>query len=222
MLIFRLQAIRELVLNGGTGCILKVSHMRTVTKVLAAACAAAAFAIATPAAASTVVVGSCDSVTDGDAQGCLFSGNINENPDPTNVNSYKNAEAAYNLLKDPDITLNWITATDASDFGDFGSVVIGPGGLSGTFDLSGSGFLLEFYAVKYGNQFTLYEYLGTDGTGSWVTNGKNGMSHIAFFGSPGNSVPEPATWAMMLLGFGAAGTALRRSRRNETKLLQIA
>ena len=194
--------------------------MRT-TKVLATVCAAAAFAIATPAAASTIVTGSCDSVTDGDAQGCLFSGNINENPDPTNVNGYKNAEAAYNALMNPDITLNWITASDASDFGDFGSIT-GNGATSGTFDLSGSGFVLEYYAVKYGNEFTLYEYLGTDGTGSWVTNGKNGMSHIAFFGSPGTAVPEPATWAMMLLGFGAAGTALRRSRRKDTKLLQIA
>ncbi len=27
------------------------------------------------------------------------------------------------------------------------------------------------------------------------------------------AVPEPGTWAMMLLGFGAAGAALRRSRR---------
>lgn len=27
------------------------------------------------------------------------------------------------------------------------------------------------------------------------------------------SVPEPAAWALMLLGFGAAGTALRRSRK---------
>jgi len=198
---------------------LKGVAMRTVTKLIATACAAAAFAIATPAAASTVVVGSCDSVTDGDAQGCLFSGNINENPDPTNVNSYKNAEAAYNALMDPDITLNWITASDAPDFGNFGSIT-GGGGTSGTFDLTG--WNIEYFAVKYGNQFTLYEYLGTDGTGSWATNAQQGLSHIAFFGTPGNSVPEPATWAMMLMGFGAAGTALRRSRRKDSRLLQIA
>ena len=203
---------------GGWGQLIGVA-MRTVTKLIATACAAAAFAIATPAAASTVVVGSCDSVTDGDAQGCLFSGNINENPDPTNVNSYKNAEAAYNALMNPDITLNWITASDADDFADFGSIT-NDGGTSGMFDLSG--WDLEFYAVKYGNQFTLYQYLGTDGTGSWVTDGQHGVSHIAFFGSPRNEVPEPATWAMMLVGFGAAGTALRRSRRKDSKLLQIA
>jgi PEP-CTERM motif len=33
-------------------------------------------------------------------------------------------------------------------------------------------------------------------------------------------VPEPATWAMMLLGFGAVGFAMRRSRR--PALLQVA
>jgi len=36
------------------------------------------------------------------------------------------------------------------------------------------------------------------------------------------SVPEPATWAMMLLGFGGIGMAMRRSRRRTGALLQIA
>ena len=35
------------------------------------------------------------------------------------------------------------------------------------------------------------------------------------------AVPEPATWAMMLMGFGAVGFALRR-RRSAKELLQIA
>ena len=35
-------------------------------------------------------------------------------------------------------------------------------------------------------------------------------------------VPEPATWAMMLLGFGGVGMAMRRRRSKEGELLQIA
>jgi hypothetical protein len=35
-------------------------------------------------------------------------------------------------------------------------------------------------------------------------------------------VPEPATWAMMLLGFGAAGTALRRGRKTKQQALLLA
>ena len=54
----------------------------------------------------------------------------------------------------------------------------------------------------------------------------NASSTVTLFqtGSPPPppSVPEPATWAMMLLGFGGVGTALRRSRRKNAKLLQIA
>lgn len=37
-----------------------------------------------------------------------------------------------------------------------------------------------------------------------------------------NPVPEPATWAMMLMGFGATGVAMRRSRRRKGLIAQIA
>ena len=36
-----------------------------------------------------------------------------------------------------------------------------------------------------------------------------------------NAVPEPGTWAMMLLGFGGIGLAMRR-RRRDAKFAQIA
>jgi hypothetical protein len=35
-------------------------------------------------------------------------------------------------------------------------------------------------------------------------------------------VPEPATWAMMLVGFGGIGMAMRRRRRGDGRLMQIA
>lgn len=35
-------------------------------------------------------------------------------------------------------------------------------------------------------------------------------------------LPEPATWAMMLIGFGATGYALRRGRRRRSMLQQLA
>ena len=35
-------------------------------------------------------------------------------------------------------------------------------------------------------------------------------------------VPEPATWAMMLVGFGGIGVAMRRRRKGHGKLLQVA
>jgi hypothetical protein len=36
------------------------------------------------------------------------------------------------------------------------------------------------------------------------------------------AVPEPASWALMLLGFGVIGMAIRRSRRRKPALMQIA
>ena len=40
-----------------------------------------------------------------------------------------------------------------------------------------------------------------------------GNTNRALFGIAIGAVPEPGTWAMMLLGFGAVGVAMRRSRR---------
>ena len=47
------------------------------------------------------------------------------------------------------------------------------------------------------------------------------VKQMTFNGVTG-AVPEPATWAMMLLGFGGIGMAIRRSRKRNPALLQIA
>ncbi len=41
----------------------------------------------------------------------------------------------------------------------------------------------------------------------------NYIADVNFIGQSGGAVPEPASWALMLVGFGAAGAALRGSRR---------
>lgn len=51
----------------------------------------------------------------------------------------------------------------------------------------------------------------------------SGWSNAAIYTTGGPpAVPEPATWAMMLLGFGAAGTAIRRNRRRNAHITQLA
>jgi hypothetical protein len=55
-----------------------------------------------------------------------------------------------------------------------------------------------------------------------LTNGQ-GSSNAQIFSTGGDTrLPEPGTWAMMLVGFGAAGVAMRRSRRRKALLTQLA
>ena len=55
-----------------------------------------------------------------------------------------------------------------------------------------------------------------------LTDGKGSSNAQIFAVDPTPGVPEPATWAMMLLGFGAAGVAVRRSRRKKALVTQFA
>lgn len=181
-------------------------------KKLLVSAALAAAAVSTPAAASSVVSTNCVSVTD--SAGCLFNGNINNLADPTNVNSFKNAEAAYNLFNDthpsanPDITLNLLGGTDSGFPGSW----TGAGTSSGTWNLAG--YLVDFIAVKASNQFVLYQITPAS-SGTWDTldipynRNPHDVSHLMFFGTKGG-VPEPAAWAMMLAGFGLVGASMRR------------
>ncbi len=198
--------------------------MRFVSKIsLAGMAAVAAMVVAAPASASTVVATDCISVTDAD--GCLFSGNINGNTDPTNVNSYLNAQNAYNAFNDtpghasaqPDISLTYLFANNDLTF---------PGSITGTGTSSGTwstpGYLIDFIAVKAGDYFVLYQLASPASSGSWDTldipylNSRGqgepkALSHLAFFGTE-TAVPEPAQWAMMIAGFGLVGAAMRRRR----------
>jgi hypothetical protein len=63
--------------------------------------------------------------------------------------------------------------------------------------------------------YALYQFtvLGT-GSDTLTFNAQNNPGYLALDNvSLSTGVPEPATWAMMLIGFGAVGVAIRRSRR---------
>jgi hypothetical protein len=90
-----------------------------------------------------------------------------------------------------------------------------------------------FNNVAIGNGDTFYAFLASNGES--ITNLHYSINsppgsitlikqvRIDLAGQFNSGVPEPGTWAMMLLGFGGIGMALRRSRRRSTRtLMQIA
>ena len=101
------------------------------------------------------------------------------------------------------------------------------------FNFSGSGYaLIQSAFVGSGGPFfcfqasPCFDYVGS-GTGlapvvsnTPIANRLEGTQIVASVAGAG-AVPEPATWTMMLLGFGAMGVSLRRRRRTNT-LLQAA
>lgn len=182
-------------------------------KLAIASAVALTFAGTVPAAAAVTLIGTkCVSVAA--SAGCLFSGNIN--PMTT-----EETEDDYNAVRNPDIDLRFIARIDdgkPSTFGSLGVLDENEDGepLSGIWSLPG--WNVDFIAVKAGTHFVLYQ-VTPGSSGSWDTldlprmgasPNPIGLSGIAFFGSP---VPEPATWAMIIGGFGLVGGALRARRR---------
>lgn len=78
---------------------------------------------------------------------------------------------------------------------------------------------IKYVTVKGSTSFKLYE-LPKAGASSGINFSTLGIlnrggnqpdiSHLSFWTSPTTAVPEASTWAMMLLGIGASGFALRR------------
>lgn len=89
------------------------------------------------------------------------------------------------------------------------------------------GTLIKYVTVKGANNFKLYELpglgsaSGADFSTLGILNGggqQPAISHLSFWTTPGGAVPEPATWAMMLLGFGLVGGVMRRRQRQSVRL----
>jgi PEP-CTERM motif len=183
---------------------------------LKATVAALSLLAAAPASAALVSAGvDCDITrTNPDADACsgYWAGNLNNNASEDDLNL-----ALDDLMGgsfDPDVV--FVDIEDTKDFfTELGGTL--------TFDdpLMGQQ-ILSLHFGNAGNEFggdvtVLYLFTFDEPTSS-IELGQDGFSNAVLIGG---GVPEPSTWAMMMLGFGAVGYGLRR-RRREGLLAQVA
>jgi hypothetical protein len=178
--------------------------------------AMSAMAMAAPAAAAVPVSdGSCTSPTNDtipQAEACTgyYTGNIfNNNSD--NQTAITNALAGFGI-------------TYTGNIADY----LGFSGLGGQTDLSslfGNLTGVQVFGIHYGggagggeSAFYQIDFGGPPGHPLTLT--LPASSNVYLFTSP-QAVPEPATWAMMLIGFGGIGMAMRR-RRPSKQLMHVA
>jgi len=202
---------------------------------LKSAVAAAALVIGTMAATPAMAadppngtdIGGCSlSLPTPDAIDCAgyFTGNI-LNGSSEDVLNQQNAIAsldgpfvwdgnwsAMDASVSPDLVITALTGGNQLNFGTtlFGLTIIGAhfGNIFGETDDPDVGNVSVFWLFDF----------GTTGVSGVTLDNVEGFSNAALYstgpeGTPRSVVPEPATWAMMLLGFGAAGYALRRRRK---------
>ena len=188
--------------------------------------AGVALAFATPAAAQELVTNG--GFETGDFSGFTQTGN----PGATYVSSSPLvvASGAYGAQFGPIGSIGTITQTLATNAGQ--NYLI-------SFDLRNLGGTPNFYDVLFGgvSLFTAtnsaafgYTNFSTTATALGVStdlafNFRHDPTSFALDNvsvtAVNGAVPEPATWAMMLIGFGAMGVSMRRRRRTNT-LLQTA
>ncbi|MDP3870673.1 MAG: PEPxxWA-CTERM sorting domain-containing protein [Phenylobacterium sp.] len=158
-------------------------------------------------AALPIIVGACDvSDLSPAAIDCAgwYDGNLLNNSG-THVADQQEALALLGFDWDGD----W-TAVDATK-------IAGGGGDYKTYDFPGLLDGLTYVGIHKGKgddgfEGTAFFKLDADNLDVFTLNLKGGSDAVLYF-TGGSVVPEPATWAMMIIGFGAAGSMLRSSRR---------
>ena len=97
--------------------------------------------------------------------------------------------------------------TDGSFTTIIGAPIIVNVALPGSNPVSPAGFLSAANLGGLSARYVQYSVLATQG-------GNPGLSNISFEGQlAGGTVPEPASWALLLTGFGLVGFAARRRRQ---------
>jgi hypothetical protein len=102
----------------------------------------------------------------------------------------------------------------------FDVVLTTSSGATNTIHVDNSNGSNVFNVIGQGSEsFTSASFSSTAGD---IDGGFATFKQLRLVMSTGQPIPEPATWAMMLLGFGGIGMAMRRSRKSNGRLLQVA
>nr|NUR37766.1 PEP-CTERM sorting domain-containing protein [Sphingomonas sp.] len=203
-------------------------------RVLLGALATAAIGLATPASAAVLI-----------ADGITYDLTLNSVTNGGKTGNFTLAISGINTASD---TEKGRTGVNAFAFNDpaVGTAVSGTssgftfqaGGLNAS-GCNGSGnfFCFANTGASFGSplpsSLSLFFSVTSDTAGSWAnysgdfkidwTGSKNGYDLVSkTITAHDPAVPEPATWAMMLVGFGGIGMAVRRSKKRNPALLQIA
>jgi PEP-CTERM motif len=220
--------------------------MYRITKLLgAAAIAAASLAVTTPAAASVPVsLNNCSgslALPTPDAIQCIgyYTGNV-LNGSSDDVAAQQAAVAALGgsfngnwsalasstnpyFVLDTDPTTPNPGLTNGNQL-NFGTMLSGLTIIGAHFGNIPDPFANPNNNGQTGNVSVFWLFNLTTPTDHITLDNTQGWSNAALYQTqppPPPGVPEPATWAMMLMGFGATGFAMRRSRR-KALLAQIA
>ncbi len=173
----------------------------------------AAASIAVPAQAALTIVSACDkTLTNPDAVACAgyYSGNL-LNGSATDIANQQEAIASLPgdfvfdgnwAALDPEFKIESLSNINQMNFGKtlYGSTIIGAhfGNVAGD--------------AQNVSVFWLFDF-GSDGAQFVALDDTKGFSNAVLYTTGVGAVPEPSTWALMLLGFGAVGGAMRAKRR---------
>ena len=116
--------------------------------------------------------------------------------------------ALFGLASSVDFFMN--STTDDEAWAVFGNNTDAAGALGGVLLLSGSDEGTLHTLPGFG-QYDFYNFFAVGDSANVLLGGLSITE---------SAVPEPATWAMMLLGFGAVGFALKRRKRTELTFRQ--
>ncbi|MEO9467683.1 PEPxxWA-CTERM sorting domain-containing protein [Parasphingorhabdus sp.] len=96
--------------------------------------------------------------------------------------------------------------------------LLGGDGFVNNSDLAFDGDLGVYWLLDFSGDF--YQYNADTLSRTLISNTGRQFDGLAYTGSIGTmgAVPEPATWAFMIFGFGAIGGAMRRQRKANVKV----